>query len=51
MTGPDGRYALENLAESDYTVIASGYPLVVSTPRITSGQPHFHDVHLGYQEA
>jgi len=50
-TGPDGRYALENLPESDYTVIASGYPPVASTLRITPGQPHFHDVHLGYQEA
>jgi hypothetical protein len=50
-TGPDGRYVLENLPESDYTVIASGYPPVASTMRITPGQPHFHDVHLGYPEA
>jgi hypothetical protein len=42
---------LENLPESDYTVIASGYPPVASTLRITPGQPHFHDVHLGYPEA
>ena len=50
-TGPDGRYAFENLAESDYTVIASGYPPAASTLRVTSGQPHSHDVHLGYPEA
>jgi Carboxypeptidase regulatory-like domain len=50
-TGPDGRYAFENLAESDYTVIASGYPPATSTLRVTSGQPHSHDVNLGYPEA
>jgi hypothetical protein len=50
-TGPDGRYAFENLSESDYTVVASGYPPTASTLRITSGQPQSHDVHLGYPES
>ena len=50
-TGPDGRYAFENLPESDYTMIASGYPPAASTLRVTSGQPHSHDVNLGYPEA
>lgn len=50
-TGPDGRYTLENLSESDYTVVASGYPPNASTLRITSGQPQSHDVHLGYPQS
>jgi uncharacterized protein YfaS (alpha-2-macroglobulin family) len=50
-TGPDGRYAFENLTESDYTVIARGYPPAASTLRVTSDQPHSHDVNLGYPEA
>jgi uncharacterized protein YfaS (alpha-2-macroglobulin family) len=50
-TGPDGRYAFENLPESEYTVVASGYPPTASTLRITPGQPHFHDVNLGHPEA
>lgn len=49
-TGPDGRYAFENLTDSDYTVVASGYPPTASTLRITPGQPHTHDPHLGYPE-
>ncbi|HYZ53474.1 MAG TPA: DHA2 family efflux MFS transporter permease subunit [Streptosporangiaceae bacterium] len=50
-TSPDGRYSFENLAEGDYTVIASGYPPAASRLRISSGQPHFHDVQLGHPEA
>jgi uncharacterized protein YfaS (alpha-2-macroglobulin family) len=49
-TDPDGRYAFENLTESDYTVIASGYPPTVSTLPVTPGQPHSHDINLGYPE-
>ena len=50
-TGPDGRYSFENLAQGDYTVIASGYPPAASRLRISSGQPHSHDVQLGHPEA
>jgi Carboxypeptidase regulatory-like domain len=50
-TGPDGRYAFENLAEGDYTMMASGYPPAASTLRVTSGQPQAHDVTLGYPQA
>ena len=50
-TGPDGRYAFENLTEGDYTVIASGYPPAASTLRIEPGRQHSHDVQLGYPEA
>lgn len=50
-TGPDGRYAFENLAESDYTVVASGYPPTASTLRITSGQPQSHDLQLSHPQA
>jgi hypothetical protein len=50
-TGADGRYAFENLAEGDYTVIASGYPPAASTLRIEPGRQHSHDVQLGYPGA
>jgi uncharacterized protein YfaS (alpha-2-macroglobulin family) len=50
-TGADGRYSFENLAEGDYTVIASGYPPAASRLRISSGEPHSHDVQLGHPEA
>ena len=50
-TGPNGRYSFENLAEGDYTVIASGYPPAASRLQISSGQPHSHDVQLGHPEA
>src|SRR5487761_817054 len=45
-TGPEGRYAFENLTEGDYTVIASGYPPTASTLRIEPGRQHSHDVQL-----
>jgi uncharacterized surface anchored protein len=50
-TGPDGSYSFENLVEGDYTVIASGYPPAASRLRISSGEPHSHDVELGHPEA
>jgi len=50
-TGPDGRYAFSNLTEGDYTLMASGYPPATSTLRVASGQPHTHDLNLGYPEA
>ncbi len=50
-TGPDGTYAFENVPEGDYTVIASGYPPAASRLRVSSGDPHPHDVQLGHPEA
>jgi EmrB/QacA subfamily drug resistance transporter len=53
-TGPDGTYSFENLAEGDYTVIATGYPPTASRLQISPGQPgqpHIHDVQLGHPEA
>ncbi len=50
-TGPDGTYAFQNLPEGDYTVIASGYPPAASRLRVSSGDPHTHDVQLGHPEA
>ena len=43
--------AMANLPEGDYTVIASGYPPAASRLRVTSGNPHTHDVELGHPEA
>lgn len=50
-TGPDGRYAFDNLPDGDYTMIASGYPPNASTLRITSDRANSHDVQLGHPEA
>ena len=50
-TGPDGSYGVDNLAEGDYTVIASGYPPAASRLRVASGAPHTHDVELGHPAA
>jgi hypothetical protein len=50
-TGPDGNYSFENLPEGDYTVVASGYPPAASRLRVSSGEPHAHDVQLGHVEA
>jgi uncharacterized surface anchored protein len=47
-TGEDGTYAFENLADGEYTVIASGYPPTTSRLRIASSQPHSHDVQFGH---
>jgi hypothetical protein len=51
LTGPDGNYSFENLPEGDYTVVASGYPPAASRLRVSSGEPHAHDVQLGHPEA
>jgi EmrB/QacA subfamily drug resistance transporter len=51
LTGSDGSYSFENLPEGDYTVVASGYPPAASRLRISSGEPHAHDVELGHVEA
>jgi EmrB/QacA subfamily drug resistance transporter len=47
-TGPDGRYAFENLAEGDYTVIATGYPPAASKVRISADDEQSHDVVLAH---
>jgi EmrB/QacA subfamily drug resistance transporter len=50
-TDDSGGYSFENLPEGDYTVVASGYPPAASRLRVTSGEPHAHDVQLGHPEA
>jgi EmrB/QacA subfamily drug resistance transporter len=49
-TGTDGQYNFGDLAEGDYTVIASGYPPVAAALRVTAGQEAVHDVELGFPE-
>jgi EmrB/QacA subfamily drug resistance transporter len=49
-TGTDGTYSFENVAEGEYTVIATGYPPAASRMRVTAGQSHTHDVELGHPE-
>ena len=49
-TGADGQYNFGDLAEGDYTVIASGYPPVAAALRVSAGQEAVHDVQLGYSE-
>jgi uncharacterized surface anchored protein len=51
LTDESGRYSFENLPEGDYTVVASGYPPAASRLRVSSGEPHAHDVQLGHPEA
>ena len=50
-TGADGTYSFENLAAGEYTVIATGYPPVASTLRLSPGQAQAHDLRLGHPEA
>jgi hypothetical protein len=50
-TGPDGKYAFENLPEGEYTVIASGYPPAATSLRVDAGEEHSHDVRLSHPEA
>jgi EmrB/QacA subfamily drug resistance transporter len=47
-TGPDGEYVFADLPEDDYTVVATGYPPVVGTLRLTGGRRERYDVRLGY---
>ncbi|GAJ84886.1 hypothetical protein NBRGN_080_00100 [Nocardia brasiliensis NBRC 14402] len=46
-TDEDGRYAVADLPEGDYTVEARGYPLVTGQVTITGSQVD-HDVRLGF---
>ena len=50
-TDETGEYVFADLPEGDYTVIASGYPPVASTLRMTGGEQGQHDVRLGHPEA
>jgi uncharacterized protein YfaS (alpha-2-macroglobulin family) len=50
-TDDAGEYAFSDLPEGDYTVIASGYPPVASTLRVSSGEHGQHNVRLGHPEA
>jgi hypothetical protein len=50
-TDEGGEYVFADLPEGDYTVIASGYPPVASTLRMTGGEQGQHDVRLGHPEA
>jgi hypothetical protein len=50
-SGPDGAYALENLPEGEYTVIATGYPPAASRLKVSGTDSHSHDVELGHPEA
>nr|WP_235874920.1 MFS transporter [Saccharopolyspora aridisoli] len=48
-TDIDGNYHFTDLPDGEYTVIASGYPPVAGSLRLT-GQETSHDVDLGYPE-
>lgn len=47
ITGADGAYSFTELAEGDYTVIATGYPPNATTVAVT-GEHVDHDVALGH---
>ncbi len=46
-TDEDGRYAVTDLPEGEYTVVTRGYPLVTGQVRITGSRVD-HDVRLGF---
>jgi hypothetical protein len=50
ITGPDGTYVLENLPAGEYTVIASGYPPVATSLRLSPGLPQAHDIRLAHPQ-
>jgi hypothetical protein len=50
-TDDAGEYSFGDLHAGDYTVIASGYPPVASTLRVTLGRHGEHDVELGHPDA
>ncbi|MET0233938.1 MAG: MFS transporter [Kibdelosporangium sp.] len=49
-TDDDGRYRITELAEGEYTVIASGYAPTVEHLRLGDGEHLKHDVTLGFEE-
>ncbi|AHI01984.1 MFS transporter [Kutzneria albida] len=50
-TGESGEYSFGDLAEGDYTVIASGYPPVAGALRVRAGEEAVHDVELAHPES
>ena len=48
-TDETGRYVVPDLADGEYTVIASGYAPTAQRVQLTGGQQVSHDVVLGYQ--
>lgn len=50
-TDDAGEYGFADLPEGDYTVIASGYPPVAATLRVTGGEYGRHDPRLGHPDA
>ncbi|GAA4610917.1 MFS transporter [Saccharopolyspora hordei] len=48
-TDIDGHYTFTDLPDGEYTVIATGYPPVATSVRL-SGEQSTHDVELGYPE-
>ncbi len=50
-TDETGEYCFDDLAEGDYTVIASGYPPVASTLQVGGDERGEHDVELGHPDA
>lgn len=49
-TDIDGSYTFTDLPDGEYTVIATGYPPVATSLRL-SGEQSTHDVELGYPQA
>ncbi|EWC61532.1 multidrug transporter, MFS superfamily [Actinokineospora spheciospongiae] len=49
-TDDEGRYVVDDLAEGDYTVIASGYSPTADQVSLRGGEVGTHDVTLGYDE-
>jgi MFS family permease len=49
-SGPSGHYRFAELAEGEYTLVATMYPPAASGVRVTGGQHHQHDIELTYPE-
>ncbi len=49
-SGPSGHYRFAELAEGDYTLVATMYPPAASGVRVTGGEHHQHDIELTYPE-
>lgn len=47
VTGADGGYAFEDLAEGEYTLTASGYAPVALSTQVTAGESVVRDIALG----
>ncbi|HZC25870.1 MAG TPA: carboxypeptidase-like regulatory domain-containing protein, partial [Actinopolymorphaceae bacterium] len=49
-SGPSGHYRFAEVAEGDYTVVASMYPPAANRVHVAGGQQHQHDVELSYSD-